>query len=109
MFLQMNLEKFNTYTILLDLQSPSNYAPLSVNIIIRKFFIQDKRQIIIKNSEEEVVFVNKLKSRVGCINMTNIQDCELLERIFQEFVLITDELWIKYSKCINITKHSRTW
>jgi len=41
--------------------------------------------------------------------MTNIPDHKLLERIIQEFISIIDEFWIKYSKYVNITKHSKTW
>jgi len=37
--------------------------------------------------------------------MTNTPDCESLERITQEFASIIDEIWIKYSKYVNITKY----
>ena len=41
-FLWVNSEEIDTYSILSDLWSPSNYASLTVNIIISKEFIQNK-------------------------------------------------------------------
>ena len=41
-FIQANLEEIDTHTILLDLQSLSNHTLLTINIIIREEFIQDK-------------------------------------------------------------------
>jgi len=81
MFLWANSEESNIHKISLDLWSLSNHTSLSVNIIIREKFIQDKRQSIIKNSNEEAKFINELKSRVGYINMSFIPDCEILEKV----------------------------
>jgi len=64
MFLCANIEEFNKHTILPDLCSSSNHASLSINIIIEKKSIQDKRQTIVKNSIKEGEFVNKLKNKV---------------------------------------------
>ena len=109
MFFQANLKEIDTHIILQDLWSFSNHAPLTVNIIIREEFIQDKYQTIIKNSEEEKEFVNELKNKVGNIDVTNISDSDLLEKIMQEFTFIVENLWAKYSKCVNITKCSKAW
>ena len=43
MFLQVNSKEIDTNFILPDLQSPSDYAFLMVDIIISKEFIQDKQ------------------------------------------------------------------
>ena len=80
-----------------------------MNIIIREEFIQDKCQTIIKNSEEEEELVNELKNKVGNIDATNIPNSDLLEKIMQEFTCITENLWAKYSKYVNITKCSKAW
>ena len=109
MFLHASVEEFNNYIILLDLQSSSNHVSLSVNIIIKEESIQDRKQAIIKNSKEEREFVNNLKNRIEYIVMIDIQDCEMLERVMQEFLSIVEKLWHKYSKYINITKHSKAW
>ena len=87
----------------------SDHTSLIVHIAIKKEFIQDKKWTIVKNSEEEKTFVNKLRNIVDCIDLTNISNCEILEEITQEFASITEELWYKYSKNVNITKHSKVW
>ena len=53
MFLQVDAEEFNNHQILPDLWNPSNHTSLSVYIIIEEEIIQDRKQTIIKNSEEE--------------------------------------------------------
>jgi len=58
---------------------------------------------------EEEDFINELKNIVGNIDTTNIPDSELLERIVQEFVTISENLWNKYFKYIKITKYSKAW
>ena len=39
--------------------------------------------------------------------MTNIHDCKMLKEVTQEFASIVDKLCYKYSKYVNITKHSK--
>jgi len=43
--------------------------------------IQDKKQAIVKNSEKEKEFVNELRNRISCINMTNIYNYERLKEV----------------------------
>jgi len=109
MFLQANSEKFNNHSILPDLQSLSDHAFLMVDIIINKEFIQTKWRTIIKNSEEEKLFITELKNKFGKINISDILDCESLKRVVQKFTTISDNLWNKYLKCVKITKHSKAW
>jgi len=90
MFLHTNVEKFNNYTILLNLWSLFDHASLSVCIIIEKETIQDKKQTVVKNSKNKKEFVNKLRNRISHINMTSIHNYELLEGITQEFASITE-------------------
>ena len=78
-----NAEEFNKHMISSDLHSPSNHVPLFISIIIRKEYIQDKKQTIIKNSKEEKEFINELRNRVENIDTTNILDCKILKRITQ--------------------------
>ena len=74
---------------------------------LRKFIHQEKKLAIIKNSKEEKESINELRNRVSCIKITNILNQEMLEKVTQEFTSITEELWYKYSKYANITKHSK--
>ena len=101
MFLHTSTEEFNNYIILLDLQELSNYVPLSVCIIIKEKFIQDIKLAIIKNSEE---LINISINRISSIDITNIHDYNKLKDITQKFTSITEKLWYKYFKLVNITK-----
>ena len=65
MFLYTNAQKFNNYSILTDIQKPSDHVPSSVYIIIKEKFIQEKKLNIIKNSEEEKEFINELRNGVS--------------------------------------------
>ena len=80
------------------------YALLSVSIIVEEEFIQEKKQSIIKNSDEEKEFVNELRNRLEAMEITNITSCEILESITQEFTTLIKNLWNKFLKMVNITK-----
>jgi len=41
--------------------------------------------------------------------MSNIINHDILEQITQEFTTTTENLWNKYSKSVNITKHFKVW
>jgi len=43
------------------------------------------------------------------MEITNINSCKILESINQEFVVIVENLWNKFSKLVNITKQSKAW
>ena len=107
-FFQANTEKFNNHYILSSLWRLSDHAPLVVYIAIEAKFIQEKKQTIVENSKEEKAFVNELRNMVDYIDLTNISNYEVLEGITQEFTSITEKLWYKYSKDINIKKHYKT-
>jgi len=69
--------EIDNYLILPDLRSPSDYAPLIVDIIINKKFIQDKQCTIIKNSKKEKDFIKKLRIVIGNIDTSNISNIVL--------------------------------
>jgi len=41
--------------------------------------------------------------------MSNITNIELLEKVVQEYMTLSDFLWNKYSKLVKITKHFKVW
>jgi len=92
MFPHTNIEEFNNHSILTNLQGPSFYASLSVYIIIKEEFIQEKKLTIIKNNKEEKEFINKLRNRVSYIKTTNILIYERLDEGTQKFTSITEKL-----------------
>ena len=41
------------------------------------------------------------------MNMKNIQSKEVSDQIIQSLASITERIWYKYLKVVNITKHSK--
>jgi len=71
--------------------------------------IQTKKQFLIKNSDEENHFIKKLIDTIKNMDMSSIQSIETLENIIQILATNIDNTWHKYSKNVNITKHSKAW
>ena len=70
-FLHAESEKFNNHQISSNLQGPSDHAPSLVSIIEEKI-VQERKQTIVKDNEEEKEFINELMIKISDINMTNI-------------------------------------
>ena len=68
-----------------------------------------KKQSLIKNSDEKNYFIKKLVNAIKSIDMSSIQSIEGLKNIVQMLAINIDNTWYKYSKNINITKHSKVW
>ena len=80
MFLHVNIKEFNNHAISPDLQSLSDHTSLLV-CIIEEETIQNRKQAIVKNSEEEKEFINKLRNRISCIDIMNIHNSNILEEV----------------------------
>jgi len=65
--------------------------------------------MIVKNSEEEMRFIDEIIELVKGLNMDHIGSKEDLEQLVQEFAHNMDEIWFKYSKMVNITRNLRSW
>ena len=87
----------------------SNYTPLAITIPIAKEYIATHKRTITKNSEEKDVFINKVITSFSKLNILNILNILKLEKVISDFANIVDHAWIKNSKLINITKHSKSW
>jgi len=68
-----------------------------------------KKQSLIKNSDEKNYFIKKLVNAIKSIDISSIQSIEGLKNIVQMLAINIDNTWYKYSKNINITKHSKVW
>ena len=91
-FLYTKAEELNNYHISPNLRSSSNHPSLLVLIIIKKEFIQEWKQTIIKNSEEEKEIVKELRNKISDIDMTNIFNSDTLKNMTQEFATIIKDL-----------------
>ena len=65
--------------------------------------------MIVKNSEEEMRFIDEIIELVKGLNMDHIGSKEDLEQLVQEFAHNMDEIQFKYSKMVNITRNLRSW
>ena len=80
-----------------------------VNISISKKFIQDRWQSIIRSSKEEEKFIIELMFTLGNINTTDISSKDSPENVVQEYARNSNYIFYKFSKNVNITKHSKAW
>ena len=108
-FLWLFSIEFDNYHIHPDWRLSSDYTPITVNILIFEECIPIKKWSLIKNSKEKNHFIEELANSVKQIDISHIQSIEALENIVQVLVFNINSIWFKYSKCINITKHSKSW
>jgi len=108
-FLCSNSIKINKQTIYPNLQHLSNHALLTVDISITEELIQNKCQIIIRNSEEKENFISDLIKAIGSIDTMIILNKDDLENILQEYTRISEIIWYKHSRYVNITRRSKNW
>ena len=80
-----------------------------VTIPIIEEYIQNKKQMIVKDSKEKRIFVKKLIEAFKDIDMSNLSDVEQLENVILSLASSMERIWVKNSKTINITKYSKSW
>ena len=66
----------------------SDYAPITVNILICEEIIPNKRWSLVKGSDEENQFIDDLIQVIKNLNTTSIQDAESLEEIVQYLAIV---------------------
>ena len=89
-FLQSSSAKLNNHNIFPELHFSSDHTSLTIDIIIKKEFIQNKRYSIVKNSKKEVKFMSELIKGFKNINTSNILDKNSLECIVQEYTVLSE-------------------
>jgi len=80
-----------------------------ITIPIIEEYIQTKKWIIVKNSEEERIFVKELIEAIKDIDTNNLSNVDHLDKVVLDFTSLMERIWVKNSKIINITKHSKSW
>ena len=108
-FLHLFSTEFDNYYIYPDWRLTSNYAPITVNILIFDECIPTKKWFLIKNSDEENYFIEELANIIKWIDIFSSQSIEALENIIQMLATNINSTWLKYSKNVNITKYSKIW
>jgi len=87
----------------------SNHTPLMVNISIFEKHIQTRKHTIVKNSEEERSFIAEIIESIQRLNTKHISSKKNLGQLVQDVMHNMDKIWLKHSKIVNITRHSRSW
>ena len=106
-FLRQDSLKLDNHMIYPDWRLSLDYTFLSVNITVIEEHVQTKKCTLVKNSKEEEKFIEELINTIAKLNTENISNKEMLEQIVQTLANEIDRLWLKHSKVINITRHSK--
>ena len=80
-----------------------------VTIPIVKEHIQTKKKTIVKDSEEERIFIKELIGTIKDTDMSNLSDIDQLENVVLGLASLIERIWVKNSKTVNITKYSKSW
>ena len=87
----------------------SNHVSLMICVPIFEKYIQTKKCTLVKDSNEEKKFINKLNNNIYEINTSNISNIVSLESSVQAITHAIESLWDQYLKTVNITKYSKSW
>jgi len=109
MFLQHNNSALHNHIIIPNLRNPSDHAPLAVEIAIQEEINQNVKSTLVKDSDEEADFLQGLSHVLCSTDTTDIHNATDLESAVNTYAITTEALWFKYSKCPNITRHSKEW
>jgi len=108
-FLWSSSSEFNNHCIHPDWRLLSDHAWITIDISIIEEHISTKRQSLIKGSDEESLFLEKLTQSIKNLDTLSIQNSDILEEIVQNLLIEIKDIWFKHSKTVNITRHSKVW
>ena len=109
MFLQSRLTKLNNHQIYSDLHLFSDHTPLLVMIAIEDENINEVKYSIAKNSKEKANFIKEVSIAIKKIDISDLSNISKLEEVVNLLISSINSAWNKNSKCVKITKHSKSW
>ena len=109
MFFQCGLSKLDNHSIHPDWCLTSDHMSLTIMIPIIEENLNSRKQSIIKDSKKEELFIKDIIASIRNLNTSNLSDIHYLEKTIDDFANIIDIIWVKNSKIINVTKHSKSW
>jgi len=108
-FLQFGSEELDNHSVQPEWHFISDYTPLTIIIPIIKEHIQNKKQTIVKNSNEEKNFINELIKSISSIDINNLLNVKSLKNIVLTLACSVERIWEENSKIVNITKYFKSW
>ena len=108
MFLCCDFSELNMHSIHSEWHLMFNHAPLTITFSIVKKYIATHKKTITKNSDKEDKFIKEVIISFSKFNILSISNIPKLEEVVSDFANIVDHTWIKHSKLVNITKHSKS-
>ncbi|KAF5345864.1 hypothetical protein D9756_011194 [Leucocoprinus leucothites] len=88
---------------------PSDHAPLIMDLPIRPDYINYKKRVIPKDSDEEMAFTSQVSEHLAALDCSNIHSTSRLNDISDSISRIINESWNTNSKIVWITNRSKEW
>ena len=92
MFLQSGSTELNNHLIHPDWQLISNHASLTVSIPIAKEDVNSSKFSIVKNSEEEALYIKDVSSIIKNLDISDLSDIDKLEDIVNTLTSTTERV-----------------
>ena len=109
MFLRCGSRELDQHHILPDHRLSSDHAPLTINIPIKDEFVQSTKLSIIPGSDKEKEFLKNVISDMSSLDTSNINNVDNLIDVVNRLGSIVELTWLKNSKRMKISKHSKQW
>ena len=108
-FLYLMSFEFNSHHIHPNWRLSSDHAPISIDIPIIDKHISTKQCSLITGSNKEKHFLKELTPFIKRLDISFIQSIDILKSTVHNLSINVENIWLKYSKMVNITKHSKVW
>jgi len=109
MFLHCGSSEMDNHSIHPEWRLMLDHVPLTIVILIIEEHINIRKHTIVKDSNEEQVFIKDLSKALRNIDTSNIVNFLCLDRIVNKFASTVENVWTKNSEIVNITVHSKSW
>jgi len=98
MFLRSGSSELNNHSIHPDWQLTSDHTLLTVSISIVEENINSSKFSIMKNSEEEAMFIKEVSFIIKNLDISNLSNIDKLENVVNILASNTKSAWRKNSK-----------
>ena len=108
-FIQCNSPTLNNHSIYSEWCLSSNYAFLTITILISEEIVNIRKSNIKKGSDKETQFLKDAANIINNLNVSNLMNIHMLENIVNELIIKVEEVWNWNVKLTNIMRYSKSW